>query len=85
MPTSATLFHELFHLVVGVDNTYPEDGEVYEITEFGRMDPSDAVVNPETYTVMSVAYYFKLNPRLEGRRRADGHNIEFYAYFTTQG
>lgn len=80
LPTSATLFHELFHLVLGNDNTFLDtDGEEYNIIKIGKLTASNSVVNPDTYTVMAAAYYYTRNIT-----PVSGHRVEFYGFFTTR-
>ena len=74
MPTVATLFHELFHLVLGNDATTPSSGkEIYEWTPARRLTPANMLRNAETYTFAAVAYDITLH---------DGY--EFYAQYAVK-
>jgi hypothetical protein len=81
LPTSITMFHELFHLVLGNEDTTPEGGEIYTLSSIMRIGIKKAVVNPETYAMVAVAYDYTLH----SEKNADGHNIEFFKGYTTQG
>jgi hypothetical protein len=81
LPISVTLFHELFHLVMGNANTFPTNGqEEYNIVRMGRMTAENAVRNPETLAAMAVAYHYTRSVRPVGGKR-----VEFYGFFTTRG
>lgn len=82
-PTAATLFHELFHLVLGnYATTPPEHGqEVYDwATMTLDLNSEDLLMNAETYTFAAVAYDITMNDT-----PLDGHRTEFYAYYATKG
>jgi hypothetical protein len=86
-PTAATLYHELFHLVLGNTPTYPASGigEVYPVLAKGPhivgLDYADAVMNPESFVLAAVAYDYTLN----WAANAAGAKVEFFAGWTTQG
>lgn len=80
LPTSATLFHELFHLVLGNDNTNAVYGEVYALDEILQLTFPEALENPETFTLTAVAYH----NTLQSTPDQNGWGIEFYSGFTTQ-
>lgn len=81
LPTSVTMFHELFHLVMGNANTYPSNGkEEYNIARMGKLTAEDAVRNPETLAAMAVAYHYTRNVEPD-----DGNRVEFYGFFSTRG
>lgn len=62
-PDAGTLFHELFHLVIGSSQTTPANGEEYVpakllgkvVREKSKvlMTLNEAIVNPETYTYVA--------------------------------
>ncbi|KAL2212263.1 hypothetical protein CC79DRAFT_359041 [Sarocladium strictum] len=79
LPTSITLFHELFHLVLRAE-TVPPDGEEYDIIQMGKMGKAAALMNPETYAVIAAAYHYTLNVE-----PVDDKRVEFYAFFATRG
>jgi hypothetical protein len=80
LPASTTLFHELFHLVLGNDNSYPNTGhEIYEPIRMSKMSVANALRNPETFAAMAVAYYYTVNKPV-----VDGNRVEFYAFFATR-
>lgn len=81
--SAATLFHELFHLVLGNDVTDPTGGEIYGLFSPGGLvglDYQQAVANPESYTAVAVAYDYTLS-----WDTGSDAKIEFYAGFTSQG
>ncbi|KAI1076805.1 hypothetical protein F5B20DRAFT_554661 [Whalleya microplaca] len=87
LPTSITLFHELFHLVLGNDVTMSAVGEVYEIfdnrpgfEQIIGLEYANAVDNPESYALAAAAYDYTVNWDVDGQ-----NPIEFYAGWTTQG
>jgi hypothetical protein len=75
MPTAATLFHELFHLVLGNAATAPSTGkgEVYLWAEVRALSAANAIRNPETYTFAAVAYDITLHG-----------GVEFYAQYAVR-
>lgn len=82
LPTAATMFHELFHLVLGTAPTGPANGpEEYGWKEIVGLSASDSVRNPETFTLAAVAYDITTNysPDKDGRR------LEFYVNIGTVG
>jgi hypothetical protein len=81
-PTAATLFHELFHLVLGNYATTPPDNgqEVYDWATMMDLSPKDLRMNAETYTFAAIAYDITTNDT-----PVDGHRTEFYAYYATKG
>lgn len=88
-PTATTLFHELFHLVLGNELTTPPPGEVYGLLESEGGNPNkivgldfdNASENPESFALAAVAYDYTLNWPLDNA----GNRIEFEAGYTTQG
>lgn len=86
-PTAATLYHELFHLVLGNTPTYPASGigEVYPVLNpsphLVGLDYADAVMNPESFVLAAVAYDYTLN----WPANTAGAKVEFFAGWTTQG
>ncbi|PFH55128.1 hypothetical protein XA68_10647 [Ophiocordyceps unilateralis] len=81
MPTAVTLFHELFHLVLGNEKTYPSIGETYAVSQMLDLNYEDAVSNPETYAAVAVAYDYTLNSGVD----SDGNRVEFFAGYAMQG
>lgn len=84
-PNTINLLHELFHLVLGNDVTYPTIGEVYQIfaarNQIVGLDYVDASVNPDTYSYAAVAYDYTLN----WPQDAAGNKVEFFSGWATQG
>ncbi|KAF9871761.1 hypothetical protein CkaCkLH20_10695 [Colletotrichum karsti] len=80
LPSSTTLYHELFHLIHGSANTYPAGGEKYTIIDLGKLSADDALANPETYAAVSIAYWYTLNVAPVNNNR-----VEFYGFFATRG
>lgn len=80
-PTSATLLHELFHLVLGNGATFPSLGEIYLLRDILPADFQTASVNPETFTLVAVGYDYTLNSGQD----AAGNKVEFYSGYATQG
>ncbi|KAH7312686.1 hypothetical protein B0I35DRAFT_481121 [Stachybotrys elegans] len=83
LPSSSTLFHELFHLLLGIADSVPpgwKRTEEYEITDMGGMNAEQATMNPETYVATGVAYWYTTNTPPDNRNK-----VEFYGFFTTQG
>lgn len=80
LPSSATLFHEMFHLVLGNADSTPPPGERYLWGQMRSLGVESLSLNPETYVSAAVAYDYTLNA---GTR--DGHAVEFYAGFAMQG
>lgn len=60
-PTAATLFHELFHVVLGNDATYPDQGEIYDLDKLLEIDFFEAMKNPESFTLAAVAWDYTEN------------------------
>lgn len=58
----------------------PAGGELYDIIKMHTKSADEMVVNPETYAVLSTAYWYTLNTP-----PASGNRVEFYAYFSTRG
>jgi hypothetical protein len=82
-PTAATLFHELFHLVMGNEATtldHHTASEVYDWTTMMTLRPSDLLKNPETYTLAAVAYDITSNDT-----PVNGHRVEFYLNYAIRG
>ncbi|KAJ6782791.1 hypothetical protein PWT90_04148 [Aphanocladium album] len=69
VPTAATLFHELFHVVLGNEITFPSQGECYGLDAMLALGFDEAKLNPETFALVAVAYDYTENTQ-------DG--IEFY-------
>lgn len=83
-PTAATLFHELFHLILGNEETVLPGGasdEEYSVARILRLGYKASVRNPETFTVASLAYDYtsKIDADSSGKR------LEFIAGYTTRG
>ncbi|KAH6647434.1 hypothetical protein BKA67DRAFT_694491 [Truncatella angustata] len=91
MPTSGTIFHELFHLVLGKEDSVPSGlngQEVYGFPEVAGqvpfndagdyMDASLAIDNPETYTYAAVAFWTTQNAPL-----VYGQSQEFWTGYAT--
>lgn len=81
LPDSTTLFHELFHLIMGNQRSYPNrpGGELYEVVDMGGLTPDQALANPETYAAVAVAYWHTRNVAPVG-----GNRVEFYGFFATR-
>ncbi|KFA54668.1 hypothetical protein S40293_10607 [Stachybotrys chartarum IBT 40293] len=83
-PEAATLFHELFHLVLGngIGETAPPDfpDEEYRLGGMLDLDYQNAVCNPETFAKVATAYDYTRNSD-----SVDGQYIEFFAGFATRG
>lgn len=79
-PTAANLFHEMFHLVLGNENTFPAVGEIYEIADILTADFDHSSVNPESYLFLAVAYDYTLATANDA-----GGSIEFWGGFATRG
>ncbi|RYO88203.1 hypothetical protein DL764_008762 [Monosporascus ibericus] len=81
LPTATTLFHELFHLVLGTSDTKPpDDGEVYLFTEVITLNVAASARNPESFAFAAVAYDYTRNAGEVG-----GFRVEFYTGYATQG
>jgi hypothetical protein len=87
LPSATTFLHEMFHLVLGNDVSYPAVGEVYYLFT-GRGVPQVvglnyeyAVANPESYALAAIAYDYTL----ANGANADGDRVEFFSGYTTQG
>lgn len=80
LPSAATLFHEMFHLVLGTGYSTPPQGEKYSWASMRTLGVDALSVNPETYVFAAVAYDYTLNSEIK-----DGHAVEFYAGYTMQG
>jgi hypothetical protein len=86
-PTATSFFHELFHLVLGNDVTYPAlpRGEVYNLFQSSPQIVGLSYVyaqqNPESYVLAAIAYDYTLNWGVD----AAGNAVEFYSGWTTQG
>ncbi|KAI0384727.1 hypothetical protein F5Y04DRAFT_293050 [Hypomontagnella monticulosa] len=82
LPEATTLFHELFHLVLGFQTTLPDDGiEEYGTSEMLQIIRVDAAQNPETYIAVATAYDYTLNAGQDSK----GNRIEFFSGYATQG
>ena len=86
LPTAVTLFHELFHLVLGSANTVPTDvNEVYGLlkgpAQIVGLAFYRAVRNPESFALAAVAYDYTKN----WPANSAGQPIEFYTGYTMQG
>ena len=81
LPTSATLFHELFHLVLGNDDTQVDGDEIYLLDKILELPFDEALSNPETFTLVAIAYDYTLQSKPD----KEGWRVEFYSGFTTQG
>jgi hypothetical protein len=78
LPTAVTLFHELFHLVLGNRDT-PD--RAYEISNMLNLQVAQGKKNPETLATVAVAYDFTQN----SQRDDQGYSVEFFTGFATQG
>jgi hypothetical protein len=85
MPTAATLFHELFHLILGNANSYlPGGGEEYDLFGCVGLAFAGSIRNPESFTFAAVAYDYTLNgPTVTTNGVV--HRLEFFTGYTTQG
>lgn len=82
LPTAATIFHEMFHLVVGTRLTNPENGpERYGWAEIVALSAGDSLRNPETFTLAAVAYDITTHYSPD----KNGHRLEFYGHIGTVG
>lgn len=87
-PTAATLFHELFHLVLGGSRTTPGNpfddrfDEIYDVDQLLDVElPFDvSFKNPESFTQLAIAYARTRHFAPEGGRR-----LEWFKGFTTRG
>lgn len=81
-PTAATLFHELFHLVLGKGETTPEEHgiEVYDWATMRELSSDDLFLNPETYTWAAVAYDITSNDT-----PVNGQRVEFHSNYAMRG
>lgn len=79
-PSALTLFHELFHLVLGNGITSPKNGEVYSMEDLINLGVEDAELNPESYAIVAMAYDITMRTAPEG-----GHRVEFYMGYVSQG
>jgi hypothetical protein len=81
MPTAATLFHELFHLVLGNGPTFlPGGGEEYDLFGCLGLPFISALRNPETFTFVAIAYDYTIQAPV-----VNGHRVEFFTGYTTRG
>ncbi|RYP69855.1 hypothetical protein DL771_005866 [Monosporascus sp. 5C6A] len=80
LPTATTLFHELFHLVLGTSDTKPPGGELYDFSGAIRLNVGTSAQNPESFAFAAVAYDYTRNAG-----EAGGFRVEFYTGYTTQG
>jgi hypothetical protein len=84
-PTASTMYHELFHLILGNTATYSAIGEVYDVVGRGPnvvgLAYDYAIMNPESFALAAVAYDYTVNQPAN----AAGARIEFFAGWTTQG
>ncbi|RYP29130.1 hypothetical protein DL767_006900 [Monosporascus sp. MG133] len=80
LPTATTLFHELFHLVLGSWDTKPPSGEQYRFSDAIRLTVATSAQNPESFAFAAVAYDYTMNAGEVG-----GFRVEFYTGYTTQG
>ncbi|KAK3369518.1 hypothetical protein B0T24DRAFT_596256 [Lasiosphaeria ovina] len=74
MPSAATLFHELFHLVLGNDDSTPAVGEIYSVDQMLTTTFDNAVDNAETFTAVAVAYDYTIHDT-----PVNGNRVEFYS------
>lgn len=81
LPTSVNLFHEVFHLVLGNDVTYPTVGEIYVVSDMLSTQFDESLVNPETFATVAVGYDYTSH---SGQDK-DGWRVEFCTGYTTQG
>ncbi len=79
-PTAGTLFHELFHLVLG-ESFLPKKGEVYNIVRLLKMKVKAALKNPESYVIVAIAYDYMRN----SQPNEAGDWIEFDTGYAAQG
>ncbi|KAK4209913.1 hypothetical protein QBC37DRAFT_390891 [Rhypophila decipiens] len=82
-PTAMTLFHELFHLVLGNTNTFVDPNTLYE--EYGvagmlGLSADQALRNPESMALVAVAYDITSH---EGQVGQDF--VEFHTGYATRG
>lgn len=77
-----TLFHELFHLVLGAAASVPSTTkEVYPSDDLSRLAGAEAVRNAESYTISAVAWWYT-------RRELDQRIVpptEFFTTYQTRG
>ncbi|KAI5868057.1 hypothetical protein GGS23DRAFT_591857 [Durotheca rogersii] len=80
-PSVYVFFHELFHLVLGSESTYPDGGEFYDTGSILGAHFSQAIRNPESFVRLAIGY--------ERTRKvppdANGHRVEFFTGYATQG
>jgi hypothetical protein len=55
-----TLFHELFHVVLSVKDT-PDANVPKDVADLFKITQQQALVNPETYTMVAQAYWYTQN------------------------
>jgi hypothetical protein len=79
-PGATTLFHELFHLVLGNEETTPSSNEKYGWSDMRRLNAANLLKNPETFAWAAVAYDITINETPVG-----GHRTEFYTGYATRG
>lgn len=69
LPSSATMFHELLHAVLGNDVTYPTLGEEYRLKGMLTLGFQESLKNPETFTRVAAAWDYTKN---------SANGVEFY-------
>ncbi len=81
--TASTMFHELFHLLLGPCRglSIPPGGEVYNLGRLLGLAYDIAIINPESYSRLAIAYQITKS----APRNATGDPVELYIGYTTQG
>ncbi|KAF6807465.1 hypothetical protein CMUS01_14118 [Colletotrichum musicola] len=82
-PTAVTLFHELFHLILGNDKTTMtgSTAEQYIVAMMIKLRLANSLRNPETFTAVAAAYDFTSNTSAD----SSGNRVEFSTGWATQG
>ncbi|KAF6813966.1 hypothetical protein CPLU01_14519 [Colletotrichum plurivorum] len=82
-PTAVTLFHELFHLILGNDKTTMtgSTAEQYIVARMIKLRLANSLRNPETFTAVAAAYDFTSNTPAD----SSGNRVEFSTGWATQG
>lgn len=82
-PVAMTLIHELFHLVLGNQNTYvdpAQQSEVYGVAGMLALNADQALRNPESMAMVAVAY------DITGHLYVAGQDaVEFHLGYATKG
>lgn len=60
-PRSSTIFHELMHVLLGLEATVPGSEEYYDITETMQLGIELSSRNAESYTLAAVGYWYTKN------------------------